>query len=97
MYPINFSHNTISEFKSSNAPVLIGRTDKCKVKFTDTSLSRYQCILDFIDDKWLIRDGDGTKCSTNGTWIFAEDEVKIESTGAIIKAGLSIFKIDVVN
>ena len=67
------------------------------MKFTDTSLSRYQCILDFIDDKWLIRDGDGTKSSTNGTWIFAEDEVKIESTGAIIKAGLSIFKIDVVN
>lgn len=74
---------------------MIGRTDKCKLKFADTSLSRYQCILDFIDDKWLIRDGDGIKGSTNGTWIFAEEEVKIE-TSAIIKAGLSIFKLDMV-
>eukprot|EP00347_Sterkiella_histriomuscorum_P007899 403347135 len=85
------------EFKSSSAPLMIGRTDKCKVKFTDTSLSRYQCILDFINDKWLIRDGDGTgKGSTNGTWMFCEEEVKIECTHNLIKAGLSIFQIDMV-
>lgn len=85
-----------SEFKSSSAPIMIGRTDKCKVKLTDTSLSRYQFILDFIGDKWLIRDGDGTKGSTNGTWIFCEEEVKIESTHSVLKAGLSIFQIDMV-
>jgi pSer/pThr/pTyr-binding forkhead associated (FHA) protein len=57
---------------------MIGRTDKCKVKFNDASLSRHQCIIDYIDDKWFIRDGDGEKGSTNGTWLFAEEELKLE-------------------
>ena len=60
------------------APLQIGRTDKCKVRFNDTSLSRHQCVIDYIDDKWLIRDGDGAKASTNGTWLFAEEELKLE-------------------
>lgn len=51
-----------------------------------------QCTIDFIDDKWYIKDGDGVaKSSTNGTWLFAEEEVKLEHE-SIIKAGLSLFK-----
>lgn len=70
---------------------MIGRTDKCQVRFNDTSLSRIQCTIDFIDDRWFIKDGDGAqKSSTNGTWLFAEEEIKIENK-SIIKAGLSIF------
>lgn len=58
----------------------IGRTEKCNVRFSDTSLSRVQCTIDFIDRRWLIRDGDGDKKqSTNGTWLFAEDEIRIEN------------------
>ena len=73
--------------------MLIGRTDKCQVRFNDTSLSRVQCTIDYIDDRWLIKDGDGAqKMSTNGTWLFAEDEIKIEHK-SIVKAGLSIFQI----
>lgn len=70
---------------------MIGRTEQCQIKFTDTSLSRQQCVIDFIDDKWLIRDGDGKqKSSTNGTWLFAEEEIKIYHE-SIIKAGKSLF------
>lgn len=72
---------------------MIGRTDKCKLKFNDTSLSRHQCVIDYIDDKWLIKDGDGTKGSTNGTWLFAEEELKLDAK-TIIKAGLSIMQVD---
>ena len=79
------------EFSSDQAPILIGRTDKCQVRFNDTSLSRHQCQIDFIDDKWLIKDGDGTKNSTNGTWLFADEELKIDGTEVIFKAGQSIF------
>jgi hypothetical protein len=43
----------------------------------------------------LIKDGDGNKGSTNGTWLFAEEELKIEAN-TIIKAGLSIFKVDLI-
>ena len=88
--------NLISEFPSTVAPILIGRTEKCQIRFNDTSLSRIQCIIDFIDDKWLIRDGDGNgKSSTNGTWLFAEEEIKLENE-TIIKAGLSLFKITMI-
>lgn len=74
---------------------MIGRTDQCKIKFNDTSLSRHQCIIDYIDDKWLIRDGNGEKGSTNGTWLFAEEELKIDCD-SIIKAGLSLFKVNII-
>ena len=56
---------------------MIGRTDKCLIRFDDTSLSRHQCRIDYIDDKWMIKDGDGNKPSTNGTWLYAEEEIKI--------------------
>lgn len=75
---------------------MIGRTEKCQVRFNDTSLSRLQCSIDFIDDRWLIRDGDGSsKGSTNGTWLFAEEEIKLENE-SIIKAGLSLFKVTMI-
>ncbi len=72
--------------------MLIGRTDKCQVKFTDASLSRHQCKIDFIDEKWFIRDSDGSKQSTNGTWLYADEELRVED-GMVFKAGLSIFKV----
>lgn len=75
--------------------MMIGRTEKCRVRFNDTSLSRHQCVVDYIDEKWLIRDGDGNKASTNGTWLFAEEELVIEND-SIIKAGLSLFKINMI-
>jgi len=66
------------------------------VRFNDTSLSRVQCTIDFIDDKWLIKDGDGaTKASTNGTWLFGEEEIKVEND-SVIKAGQSLFKVTMI-
>jgi hypothetical protein len=63
------------------------------VRFNDTSLSRLQCRIDHIDEKWMIRDGDGDKSSTNGTWLFAEEELKLEDK-AIIKSGESLLLIN---
>lgn len=55
-----------------------------------------QCTIDFIDDKWLIKDGDGAaKASTNGTWLFAEEEIKVEND-SVIKAGQSLFKVTMI-
>jgi hypothetical protein len=51
--------------------------------------------VDYIDDKWLIRDGDGKKGSTNGTWLFAEEEIKLDQD-SVIKAGLSLFKVNMI-
>jgi hypothetical protein len=35
------------------------------------------------------------KSSTNGTWLFAEEEIKLEN-GSIIKAGQSLFKVTMI-
>lgn len=79
------------EFKADEAPIYIGRTEKCQIRFSDASLSRQQCKIDYIGEKWLIKDGDGEKTSTNGTWLFAEEEIKLEGAEVTFKAGLSIF------
>ena len=66
------------------------------MRFNDTSLSRVQCTIDFIDDRWLIKDGDGvSKASTNGTWLFAEEETRVENE-TVIKAGQSLFKVTMI-
>ncbi len=39
---------------------------------------------------FYIVDGDGKKPSTNGTWLFAENDYEIES-GTVFKAGQSLF------
>ena len=41
---------------------------------------------------WVIYDGDGTKLSTNGTWLFADDYYEVQD-GTIFKAAETLFKI----
>ena len=58
-------------------------------------MSRVQCRIDYIDDKWILKDGDGTKQSTNGTWLFAGDEERIptgDEKGIMFKAGATLFR-----
>jgi pSer/pThr/pTyr-binding forkhead associated (FHA) protein len=76
--------------------VTIGRSKECAISFKESNLSRIQCRIDCIDDKWFLMDGDGGKLSTNGTWIFAGEEEKIQD-GTIFKAGQSLFKASLSN
>ena len=45
----------------------------------------------FYEGNWILKDGDGTKASTNGTWLFADELFKIYDN-MIFKAGLTLFK-----
>jgi len=56
-----------------------------------SALSRIQCIIEFVNDKWMIYDGNGKKASTNGTWLFAESDIKILNN-MTFKAGPYLFK-----
>ena len=38
---------------------MIGRTKECKIRFKEGAISRIQCRIDFIEDKWVISDGNG--------------------------------------
>jgi len=51
--------------------------------------------LEYISGKWYLSDGTGLKGSTNGTWIFMEDPMKVID-GMVFKAGQLLFKAKVV-
>ena len=72
-------------------PVLVGRTKECRVRFKEGALSRLQCRIDFIDGKWILKDGNGKdKKSTNGTWAWVSQPQVLEDSDEF-KAGNAIF------
>lgn len=79
-------------YSPGDKPVRIGRMADCNIKFDDNSLSRYQCSLLFVEDKgWFAIDGDGKKCSTNGTWLFVDELFEIFNN-MVFKAGQTLFQ-----
>jgi pSer/pThr/pTyr-binding forkhead associated (FHA) protein len=80
-------------FGEGEDQIKIGRMPDCAVKFDDTSLSRYQCTINYKQKVgWVISDGDGSKPSTNGTWLFLDDYFPIE-TDMVLKAGMTLFRV----
>jgi hypothetical protein len=80
-------------YSNKKEVIRIGRMQDCSIKFDDTSLSRYQCCISYVNGTgWTVSDGDGNKPSTNGTWLFLDDYYAIE-TGMIFKAGMTLFKV----
>jgi hypothetical protein len=62
------------KFMPDDAPILIGRNFDCHIQVaSDESISRYQARIDHIDDKWILKDGNGE--STNPNF---ENEVRDE-------------------
>ena len=61
------------------------------IKFNSKGLSRCQCIIEFINGWWILKDGDGSKNSTNGTWLFADEFYPIHDE-MVFKAGQILFK-----
>jgi hypothetical protein len=80
-------------FEPSEAEVKIGRMIDCQVRFDETSLSRYQTVIRYEEQQgWVILDGDGRQPSTNGTWLFLEEPIRIKS-GVVFKGGSTLFQI----
>lgn len=50
----------------------------------------------FENSKWVIYDGDGTKPSTNGTWLYMETAYEIEDE-MVFKAAQTMFQIKMVD
>ena len=79
-----------STFTPEDSPIRIGRMTDCRIRFEDTSLSRYHCALHY-DKTWMIYDGDQEKPSTNGTWLFAEQFFEIFD-GMTFKVGETLLR-----
>jgi hypothetical protein len=67
----------------------------CDIKFDDNSLSRLQCSINFEGGNWIIKDGDGAKFSTNGTWLFVDELFKMYDQ-MIFKAGQTLFRANLI-
>mmetsp|Transcript_8404 Transcript_8404/g.16739 ORF Transcript_8404/g.16739 Transcript_8404/m.16739 type:complete len:134 (-) Transcript_8404:2200-2601(-) len=80
-------------FEADEKEVRIGRMVDCQVRIDDSELSRYQAVIRYEDGVgWAIYDGDGTKASTNGTWLFLEEQFELRP-GFVFKAGSTLFKV----
>ena len=81
-----------------NCPATIGRNSDNSIVIDDDMLSRIHCTIDFDKNKWYIQDGfarnglqeEEIKKSTNGSWIYAYDEIKITDK-MIFKANHNLF------
>lgn len=106
---LNFSNTTLTvrfldgpkidqvyTFTPEEGPIQVGRMVDCRIRFDDNSLSRYQCTIKFENEKWVLKDGDGKKSSTNGTWLFADEYFEIYDE-LVFKAGQTLFQSKITN
>ena len=82
--------------------IYIGRDISCNVIIDDSLLSRVHCTIDYEEENgWVISDGkideDGkkNKSSTNGTWLFLNEEELIED-GLIFKNNKNAFECHII-
>jgi len=97
IFSINAKQKTY-KLLPSECPITIGRSSENSIYIDDDMLSRIHCTIDFSNDKWYIQDGlakngiqdDEIKKSTNGSWIYAYDEIPIKDK-MIFKANHNLF------
>ncbi len=75
--------------------ITIGRLNQCDVCVDEKQLSRVQSTIEHIDDKWMIRDGDGAKLTTNGTWLYLTSPLPI-TDGLFFRLGRVSYKAAVI-
>lgn len=88
-------------FQPTKSSIRIGRNQNCEIVVEDNMLSRVHCTIEYRNNVgWVIRDGvyntnkDGNvevKPSTNGTWLFAWEEIPIYD-GLVFKSNNNLFK-----
>ena len=64
---------------NNNTIITIGRSQKCDIVIEDMMLSKMQSYIEYNanEECFYLNDGDGEKESTNGTWVFILNPIKI--------------------
>ena len=70
--------------------IIMGRTPECDIQINDKLLSKFQAHIsvEYLDDgsyRWVLHDGNNGKPSTNGTWLYINEDMLIYE-GMIFKA-----------
>ena len=75
-----------------NRNINIGRYSLADVQLNDKLLSKIHCVINYNEDLgWVIQDGNLDKNSTNGTWLYINEET-ILFDKMIFKANQTIFQ-----
>ena len=78
--------------ESEDCIITIGRSQKCDIIIEDMMLSKIQAYIEYEHKtkKFYLNDGDKTKESTNGTWVFILNATKI-TNNFMFKAEHTLF------
>ena len=66
----------------------------CDVQIMDKLLSKYHCCIKYSEkDGWTLYDGkDGTYLSTNGTWLFTNEDFEVYDK-LVFKSNQTVFQV----
>lgn len=86
------------QIKNNNTIITIGRSQKCDIIIEDMMLSKIQAYIQYNskDSNFYLYDGDGEKESTNGTWVFILNPIKI-TDNFLFKAEHTLFMATLIN
>jgi hypothetical protein len=80
------------QIRNNNTKITIGRSQKCDIVIEDMMLSKMQTFIEYNSNEecFYLYDGDGEKESTNGTWVFILNPIKI-TNNFLFKAEHTLF------
>jgi hypothetical protein len=83
---------------NNNTIITIGRSQKCDIVIEDMMLSKMQSYIEYnaSEECFYLNDGDGEKESTNGTWVFILNPIKI-TDNFLFKAEHTLFVASLTN
>ena len=83
---------------NNNTIITIGRSQKCDIVIEDMMLSKMQSYIEqnASEECFYLNDGDGEKESTNGTWVFILNPIKI-TDNFLFKAEHTLFVASLTN
>lgn len=87
----------VNEMQDGHREIMMGRTPDCDIRINDKLLSKTQCHVRLFYEteskyRWMLHDGCGGKASTNGTWLYINEDMKIYD-GMVFKANQTIFSV----
>ena len=91
-YKQNYETKEYKVKENEDCIITIGRSQKCDIIIEDMMLSKIQAYIEYDSKtkKFYLNDGDGTKESTNGTWVFILNATKI-TNNFMFKAEHTLF------
>lgn len=90
-WSINTNKYDYSYFKNEGQEIIIGRTTNCDIRIDDKLLSKTQAHIKCSESgQWVLIDGFHNKPSTNGTWLYLNEDYEIFNE-MVFKANQTIF------